>query len=102
MFNIREYNRIVRDKAKEQITLNYNLAMMISSFVGCSMSGQKIPSFSEMYPSLVTSDPEQDFKDAHNGLTRAEYNRAMMAKEQMIDFANKRNKLLKEGKTNVN
>lgn len=68
---------------------------MIANFVGLTINGKPLPTINELYPSLNEEEKDKD-KDT---LTKAEYNRAMLYKEQFIDFANRRNKQMqKEGK----
>lgn len=103
LFIIRDYNRQIKEKVEEKFIAQYNQAKLIAEFVNYTMGGKKVPTLEEIMPSLsVVADKNKDFKDAHNGLSELEYKQMMMAKEQFIDFANRRNKKLKEGKTDVN
>lgn len=76
---------------------------MIAQFVNTTMGGKKIPSFEELFPKFtedIESKEDKEFKDTHNGLTRNEWNRMMLAKQQFKDFAKRRNeKLAKKGET---
>lgn len=93
ILQIKTHNELDKLEAKERIAANYNLAAMIANFVNLSFNGKKVPKMEALFPNLYTEEK----KDEHN-LTKAEYNRAMMIKEQFIDFANRRNrKLAKEG-----
>lgn len=94
MLSIKIQNEMNRNKAKDTLISNYTLATMIANFVGLSMNGKSIPKVETLFPATfgITESEEDE-------LTDAEYNRAMMIKEQFIDFANRRNEILrnKEG-----
>lgn len=84
----KEITIFIDEKSKYDLTMNYNLATMISQFVNLGLNGKPIPSIGELYPGLFnTAEPVED-------------NRWMLWKERMIDYAhehNKRRKLQKEG-----
>lgn len=70
----------------------YATASLTAQFILQLYGGKPIPSLEEVFPALAEEVPEEE---KINGLTKAEFNRMMLYKEQMIDFANQRNKLLK-------
>lgn len=96
MLIIKTNNEMLKTKAKETLINNYTLATMVSSFVNKQLNGKPIPKVEEMYPRIFMEDRPKEEKET---LTKTEYNRAMMMKEMFIDFANRRNELLrnKEG-----
>lgn len=68
-------------RAKEILASNYNLASMVATFVGCSLTGKQIPDINELYPTQFQEEkPIEDDKSW------------MIYKEQMIDFAIAHNK----------
>jgi len=49
---IQTFQKREETKAKEILATNYNLACMITDFIGRSLNGQSIPTIQEVYPSL--------------------------------------------------
>ena len=64
-------------RAKEQLTVNYNLASNIVGFLGLSLAGKPIPKFDKLYPDI----------DKNNGEATA-----LKLKEQLKQFAEGFNK----------
>lgn len=96
---IKQYNQKLKAeievKQREQeahVASLYTLASLTAQFTLTLYGGNQIPSLEEVFPALAKDVPEEE---KNNGLTKTEYNRAMMYKEQMIDFAQQRNKLNK-------
>ena len=71
------YSQNMKDKEKETLITNYNLATMISSFVNMGLNGKKPPSIGTMYPELFS---ELDRKNKINQFQVA-----------MMNFANQWN-----------
>lgn len=71
---------------KATIAQNYNLASMISAFIGCSFNGEDIPSLNSLYPNL--------FKDSQEEVVD---NSWLLVKEMMLDFTQEANKRRKGG-----
>lgn len=68
---------------------------MTASFVLKGLDGKQIPSIGEMFPEIFQE--QDDLKKQQEDL---DYKRAMLYKEQMLDFAtahNKKRHLAKEG-----
>ena len=72
-------------KAKETVSVNYNLAMMVSTFVANSLNGKSNPSLPELFPDMFKSELEQIQKEKDELALQ-------LYKEQMLDFANAHNK----------
>lgn len=96
---IKKYNEKMKleleVKQREQeahVASLYTLASLTAQFTLTLYGGKPIPSLEEVFPALAKENPEEE---KINGLSKAEYNRMMLYKEQMIDFANQRNKLNK-------
>ena len=76
----KEITLFIDERSKYDLTMNYNLATMISQFVNLGLNGKPIPSIGEIYPGLFnTFKPVED-------------NRWMLWKERMIDYAHEHNK----------
>lgn len=83
---------IKKHEQEAQVASIYTLASLTAQFTLSLYGGKPIPPMEEVFPALVKEIPEEE---KINGLSKAEYNRMMLYKEQMIDFANQRNKLNK-------
>ena len=70
------YNEKEKQRQKEIIATNYNLASLISSFINRTMSGKQIPGIYELYPDLFEA-PEESWE---------------IYKAQFADFADRFNK----------
>ena len=70
------YNEKEKQRQKEIIATNYNLASLISSFINRTMSGKQIPGIYELYPDLFEA-PLESWE---------------IYKAQFADFADKFNK----------
>ena len=75
------------DETKKELLFSYNTARLTSMFVLNGLNGKTSPSFNELFPDLFAAAPVKTTE-----LTQAEYNRTMMYKEQMLDFAIAHNK----------
>lgn len=84
---IETYQEKQEEESKREILLGYNTARLTAMFVLNGLNGKSSPSFNELFPGLL-DQPKVD----NNRLSAAEYQRAMMYKEQMIDFAIAHNK----------
>lgn len=82
---LNNYKDSEEQRAKEQITVSYNQAVMIAQFVGLQMNGKPIPSIEKIFPSLNEAQPTQAQEDL-------EYKKAMLLKEQFMFYANAHNK----------
>lgn len=92
---IETYAKQRKIQRQEALSDIYNTAVLTADFIMTRYAGKQLPSLHEVFPGM---DNEVIPKEKnHNGLSECEYNRAMMYKEQMIDFANRRNKRIKEG-----
>lgn len=78
LYYIEAYNTKREVELKQSAIDSYNLASLFSSFIGCALSGKKIPSLSDCYPDFF---PKQENEDIW-----------MLWKEQLIDYANLHNK----------
>lgn len=76
----KEITLFIDERSKYDLTMNYNLATMISQFVNLGLNGKPIPSIGEIYPGLF------------NTVKPVEDNRWMLWKERMIDYAHEHNK----------
>lgn len=88
---IQTFQKREETKAKEILATNYNLACMITDFIGRSLNGQSIPTIQEVYPSLqndVDIKPQKKIEPWQ------------IYKEQMIDYALAHNKKRKEATIN--
>lgn len=52
------YNEREKQRQKEIMATNYNLASLISSFVGRIMNGKQLPGIYELYPDLFEAPME--------------------------------------------
>lgn len=77
------YDKLDKEKHKEQLIYDYNLADMISSFVLLKFDNKPIPKLYECFPDLFQDQKKKEEEDMK---------RIMLYKEQMIDFANYHNK----------
>ena len=79
--------KIKSNRAKEQIASNYNLALLIVSFLGASFNGDTIPDFNELYPEMEdTALTEVEIEERNNEYLKA----------QMIEFMLNHNKQRKQ------
>ena len=78
------------NETKEKFAYSYNNACLIASFVCRGLNGEKLPPIHEIYPDMFVDEQKVD----------EERQKAMLSlyKEQFIDFANARNKKLREQK----
>lgn len=77
---IKNYIMALTNKIKNDISKNYGLAVMISSFTNRASHGKPAPSLEELYPSLFKSE-----------VKKSDDQYWAMQKELLIDFANKAN-----------
>ena len=69
------------EKTKTEIANNYQIATLTAIFINRANHGEAPPTLHEIYPSIF-GEPEKEVED----------NSWMLLKEQMIDFAEERNK----------
>lgn len=79
---INNFNESEKDRGKELLYSNYNLACMIASFVNRGLAGKDIPDIYEMYPDLDAEAKEQ--------------RRIQQLQTQMMNFANMHNNKIKQ------
>lgn len=77
------YDKYDKNKHKEQLIYDYNLADLISSFTLLKMNGKPIPKLYDCYPDLFEDQKRKEKEDMKS---------IMLYKEQMLDFANYHNK----------
>jgi hypothetical protein len=82
------YRQEEENKAKERVASNYNLAMMVSTFVNNGLNGKPIPSIEELYPKLFVDNTAQQEEEQK----RRDELALALYKEQMLDFAAAHNK----------
>lgn len=56
---MRQYTKAREDTTRENSVRDYNLAVMVASFVNCALGGQEIPDIYDMFPDTF-SDEERD------------------------------------------
>lgn len=71
------------EELKGNVANNYTIASLTASFVGSVLSGNEIPTLSEVYPDLFKEEQKEE---------EIEDKSWMLYKEQFIDFANAHNK----------
>lgn len=83
------YNMKQEEELKTKLSMNYNLANLISIFVNLRLNGNEIPTLQQTYPNLFEVVEEQNEKDDKSW---------MIYKEQFLDFAHSHNKKWGENK----
>ncbi len=78
------------NEIKEKFAYSYNNAALIASFVCRGLNGDRLPPIHEIYPNMFV-DEEKVNEEKQNKMLS-------LYKEQFIDFANARNKKLREQK----
>lgn len=92
---LKQYKLREEAKAKEQLSIIYGMAALTSQFTMSAMNGKPIPSIQEVFPTQFQEEQKEN-----GSLSKEDELRMAMYKEQFIDFAMRRNKLLhKEGET---
>lgn len=88
----------LQDEAKEHTANNYQLAVMMVQFLGCSLNKKDIPPLSQFIKDFKDIEEQDEFREKHNGLTKQEYDLMCFQRDQAISIIEARKKK-KEGKT---
>lgn len=83
------YNQKQELELKTKLSMNYNLANLVSIFVNLRLNGKEVPTLQETYPEIFGETKQQQEKEDKSW---------MIYKEQFLDFARSHNKKWGENK----
>ena len=92
MIYIEVYSEKELQKQKINVSMAYNIASLVNTFINYSFNNKKIPSIEEMFPNLFS-------ENIRDGLSQEEYDNrlARFQEEQIARNFEKINKIRKKG-----
>ena len=92
MIYIEVYSEKELQKQKMNVSMAYNIASLVNTFINYSFNNKKIPSIEEMFPNLFS-------ENIRDGLSQEEYDNrlARFQEEQIARNFEKINKIRKKG-----
>ena len=92
MIYIEVYSEKELQKQKMNVSMAYNIASLVNTFINYSFNNKKIPSIEEMFPNLFS-------ENIRDGLSQEEYDKRLtrFQEEQIARNFEKINKIRKKG-----